>query len=134
MVIRAIIDIKSDEIDRALNNRDDALAHFEGESTDLVECRARLYKSLALQSRGDTELVDAELERMAEILGVEGPDPYFLLDIVRTPQLREMVCHLPGLELFSENLGIQVEHVLSAIGQAEQDRQSTHTKRQVNSV
>gem|GEM_PF-801294 len=135
MVSRAIIDIKSDEIDRALNNLDDALAHFEGESADLVECRTRLYKSLALQSRGDTELVNAELERMAEILGVEGRDPYFLVsDIARTPQLREMVCHLPWLELVSENLGMQVDHVLSAIGQVEQDRQFTRMQWQGDSV
>jgi len=63
---------------------------------------------------------------MAEILGVEGRDPYFLVsDIARTPQLREMVCHIPWLELVSENLGMQVDHMLSAIGQVEQDRQFT---------
>jgi len=94
-----------------------------------------LYKSLALQSRGDTELVNAELERMAEIIGVEGREPYFLVsDIVRTLQLREMVCHLPWLELVSENLGMQVDHVLSAIGQVEQDRQFTHMEWQGDSV
>tara|TARA_B100000749_G_scaffold259105_1_gene229621 strand:+ start:471 stop:710 length:240 start_codon:yes stop_codon:yes gene_type:complete len=79
--------------------------------------------------------VNAELERMAEILGVEGRDPYFLVsDIVRTAQLREMVCHLPWLELVSENLGMQVDYVLSAIGQVEQDRQFTHTEWQGDSV
>jgi two-component SAPR family response regulator len=129
MVSRAIIDLKSDEIERALGNLDDALAHFDGESADLDECRARLYKSHVLKSQGDIELMHEELERMVEILGVEGRDPYFLVsDITRTPQLREMVKDLPGLDLISENLCAQVDHVFSEIGQAEQDKQFTHTE------
>jgi two-component SAPR family response regulator len=38
-----------------------------------------------------------------------------------------MVKDLPGLDLISENLCAQVDHVLSEIGQAEQDKQFTHT-------
>lgn len=125
MISRAVIDIKSGDIDRALTNLDDALAHFEGESADLDECRARLYKSYALQNKGKSELIDAELERMVEILSVEGRDPYFLVaDITRTPQLREVVKSLDGLGMVSEKLGMQVEHVLSEIAQIDKENLS----------
>jgi two-component SAPR family response regulator len=122
MTSRAIIDVKSGEIDRALVNLDDALAHFEGESADLDECRARLYKAYVLYYRGESELLGAELERMAEILLIEGRDPYFLVpDITRTPQLREVADRLPGLGMILEQLQMQVDHVLSEIAQVEQE-------------
>ena len=130
MISRAIIDIKSGEMDRALINLDDALAHFEGESADLDECRARLYKAYALQYKGESEPLDAELERMAEILRVEGRDPYFLVsDITRTPQLRELVKSLPALGMVSEKLGMQVDHVLLEIGKIGDDNLSAQTDR-----